>query len=268
MNQVDCPLISVIIPSYNYGRFIRQCIDNCLAQNVTKEIIVIDGGSTDGTVDFLRAYGNQIQWVSERDRGQSDAINKGVRLACGEVIAWLNADDFYPHSESLKIVADNFSGDPEVDIVFGDGKCVDVNGGTFRQVSAPQTLTWKDLLLGPGCCVFQPSLFFRRSLFSDAGGVDVNLYYAMDLDLWLRMLPLARKVVRVPQVLSCLRVHHDAKTFSGLRRSFDEAYVVKRKYRSRVKLTLHEHFRFMYGWMRINAYWLAVLLHLKKATPT
>src|SRR5689334_11566829 len=131
------PLVSIITPSLNQAAFIESAIDSVLTQDYPKiEYIVIDGGSTDGTLDILRRYGDRVRWLSEPDAGQSDAIDKGVRLTHGEILAWLNADDAYlPGAVSLAVAA--FAEDPARALVYGDAQDIDIHGhviGPSRQI--------------------------------------------------------------------------------------------------------------------------------------
>jgi glycosyltransferase involved in cell wall biosynthesis len=118
--------VSFVIPTLNQAAFIRRCLDRCLEQNLPDaEIIVRDGLSTDGTQDVLREYGERIRWVSEKDDGQSQAINRGIESACGEIIAWINSDDYYTGPGVLKRVLEVFDSDGALEIVYGDAGLVD-----------------------------------------------------------------------------------------------------------------------------------------------
>src|ERR1700688_4677266 len=111
--------LSFFIPTRNQARFIEQCIDGCLAQDIPDaEIVVIDGASTDDRRDILARYGDRIQWISQPDRGQSDAVTKGVRLARGELVAWINSDDYHVSPHAVRLLLSAFDDDPEVDIAY------------------------------------------------------------------------------------------------------------------------------------------------------
>src|SRR5262245_15882129 len=112
--------VSFVIPTRNQARFIRKCIDSCLAQRLADfEVVVVDGLSTDGTQEVLRSYGEKVRWISEKDSGQSDALNKSVKMARGEIIAWINSDDYYASDRALQQVVARFERSPAVDIVYG-----------------------------------------------------------------------------------------------------------------------------------------------------
>ncbi len=261
------PLFSFVIPTFGYGRFLRQCIDACLEQPVEKEVVVIDGGSTDETVEILKSYGTQVSWVSEPDRGQSHALNKGVRMARGSVIGWINSDDFYAAGKPLEPVARAFANDPTLDIVFTEGTLVDEQGASYMDVKSTHPITARELLLRPGNSLFQPTIFFRRALFEAVGGVDESLHYAMDLDLWLKMLPRARRTEHIPRVVACGRIHRRAKTQVALRETVLEFWRVKRRYRCEMPLSPWEQTRFLYGRLKPIAWWLAVRARLHKPKP-
>ena len=116
------PLVSVIVPSFNQAEFIKDTITSILVQDYDNiEVLVIDGGSNDGTVDILKEYGDSIKWISEPDNGQGDAINKGLQISKGEIIGWLNSDDFYIYRNVVRTVVDYFKNDSSIDILYGDG---------------------------------------------------------------------------------------------------------------------------------------------------
>jgi glycosyltransferase involved in cell wall biosynthesis len=204
------PLISIIIPSYNQAAFLEETIQSVLTQDyANREILVLDGGSTDGSVDIIRRYADKFRyWVSERDRGQSHAINKGFALASGDVLAWLNSDDTYL-SGALAAVATVFAKHPDVDLVYGNYLDTDAAGAPMRTHHVFSRLTVGALLFHD--YIGQPATFFRRRLLDRVGPVDESLHYHMDWDLWLRMWPAGRPR-HLPRVLATSRLHFEAKT--------------------------------------------------------
>ena len=220
--------LSVVTPSYNQGRFIRATIDSVLSQGIEDlEYWVIDGGSTDGTVDILRSYGDRIRWVSERDRGQSDAINKGLRRSGGEVVCWLNSDDvFLPGC--LRAVQEAFAADPRLDLAYGDGLLIDEAGAGLGRFPATEDFDlWR--LVNVWDYILQPSAFFRRSALERVGYLDEGLHYTLDWDLWIK-LALSGSVRRLPGDLACSREYGSTKTASGGWRRFREIVRLMRRH--------------------------------------
>ncbi len=257
--------MSFVIPTRNQARFVRRCIDSCLTQGIDgAEIIVRDGGSTDGTAEILASYGSAVRWVSQRDRGQSDAINQGVGVAQGEVIAWINSDDYYPDGAVLARVLDRFAGDDRLDIVHGDGLLVDVAERPFRRYRSRAVDHGRALWAHPTAIV-QPSLFFRRELFLAVGGLREDLHWAMDFDLWLRMFPAARQVDYLPEILSCVRLHADAKTYHGMLDQIREVGRLKRQHAARLHPDLRQRLGSICADVLLYVYWAAVRLGLRRA---
>lgn len=206
-------LVSIVTPSFNQGRFIERTIQSVLEQDYPHiEFIVMDGGSTDETLEILKKYGKRIKWFSEKDEGQSDAINKGIRMAKGDVVAWLNSDDYYLPG-IIKKVVEVFKKDPDITMVYGDGYRVDEFGEKQRPAGVePFFDLWKLIHLYD--FILQPSTFMRRDAIFSAGLVDSSLYYNLDWELWIRMAKTG-KVVYMPEKLSVARVYPLAKTQSG-----------------------------------------------------
>ena len=202
------PLVSIVIPSYNQAAYLEQTILSVLCQDYPgMEILVVDGGSGDGSVEIIRKYADRLSgWVSEKDRGQGDAINKGLARAKGEIFAWLNSDDFYlPQaiSSAVKIFMQN----PEAALVYSNMLAVDQNGQTLNLLRYSQ-YSLEDLLCFQ--IIGQPAVFFRREAYEEAGGLDVAFHYMLDHLLWIRIAHLG-KIVHAPQTWAAARFHPEAK---------------------------------------------------------
>lgn len=259
--------ISFVIPTRNQAGFLRQCIDSCLAQGVADhQILVLDGASTDDTVKILESYGNAITWRSQRDRGQSDAINQGVRLASGELVAWINSDDYYASQGAIRRLLDEFDRDASVDIAYGDGLRVNREGQLLGAFLSRPIQRAAEIVASPASFVMQPSLLFRRQLFLDVGGLDERLHYAMDYELWIRLFERARRTRYVPEAIACARYHDDAKSVNAMGAQIRELVAIKARYALRTELSLIDHARLQAGVASLGAYWLAVRLGIKRAT--
>ena len=173
------------------------------------EHIVVDGGSSDGSVDIIRRYAPHLRsWVSEPDRGQSHAINKGLAQATGDVLTWLNSDDTYLPG-ALDEVGRFFSANPGIDLVYGDYVYTDAAGQPMRRRHVFNTIAYESLLYHD--YLGQPAVFFRRGLFEKVGPLDESLHYCMDWDLFLRMWRVCHPR-HLPKVLAAYRLHPSAKT--------------------------------------------------------
>ena len=207
---MDLPFISVVTPSYNQARFLEETLTSVRTQDYPRtEHIVIDGGSTDGSVDIIRRHAPHLSyWVSEPDRGQSHAINKGFAQAHGDVLAYLNSDDTYLPG-ALHKVGEVFAQYPDVDLVYGDYVYTDVGGQPLRRRHVFASISYESLLYHD--YLGQPAVFFRRSLFERVGPLDESLHYCMDWDLFLRMWRVCRPR-HIPLVLATYRLDHAAKS--------------------------------------------------------
>jgi len=205
----DHPLVSIITPSFNKAPYIEETIQSVCNQTYTPiEHIVIDGGSTDGTLSILEKYPGTLIWKSEPDQGQSDAINKGWRMAHGDIIAFLNADDTYL-PDAVQIAVDHFLHHPETGMIYGDGILTDENGRFLANFTAGE-FNLENLIY----CrdnILQPAVFLRKSVFESIGELDVNLHLAMDLDYWIRI-GLRYPVAYIPQPLAVAKIYEDAKS--------------------------------------------------------
>jgi len=210
------PKISIITPSFNQGEFIRDTIESILAQNYPNlEHIVVDGGSTDNTVEILKSY-NHLDWTSEPDNGQTDALNRGLAKATGDIVTWLNSDDWYPPNV-LSRVAKEIENSP---VVMGACAITDKVGKVDYHVTNVER-TWFDLL--KYWCSYsiptQPSIFFSRKVLEsikrlDGTYLDEELYYCMDYDLWMRMWR-QFPAKQIPELFSYYRMYEDNKTGKG-----------------------------------------------------
>lgn len=204
------PRISVVTPSFNQATFLEETIRSVLLQGYPNlEYIVVDGGSTDGSIDIIRRYGPWLAcWISEPDAGQTDAIRKGVRQSSGEILAWLNSDDLYC-PDALKTVGAFLAVNPGIGLLYGDCEMIDEGGRAKGQFSVRQG----DLaeLLGENY-IPQPSAFCRRDAWEAVGGPDPALHYVMDYDLWIRQLLNGVRASYLPSVLSRFRYHAVSKS--------------------------------------------------------
>jgi len=204
------PKISIITPSYNQESFLERTILSVLNQNYPNlEYIIIDGGSTDGSVEIIKKYEKYLTyWVSEKDRGQSHALNKGFRKVTGEIIGWINSDDIYIPGNLLKI-GKIFKYDNNVDVVYGGLLVIDKNDNIIDMYWATKLIPKYMLIYGLD--IHQQSLFWRKNMFKKVGYLDEKLYMVMDLDFIFR-LSLEANLYRIKGYLGCLRRHGDTKT--------------------------------------------------------
>jgi glycosyltransferase involved in cell wall biosynthesis len=243
-------MISIVIPSYNQAAFVEETIRSVIAQDYPhREILVIDGGSTDGSVDIIRRYAEHFRcWVSEADRGQSHAINKGFALATGSILAWLNSDDTYLPG-ALSSVAEVFTRRPDVDLIYGNYVDTDAAGVTMRRHRIFPRLSYDALLFHD--YIGQPATFFRRELLDQVGPVDEGLHFHMDWDLWLRMWKVGHPC-HLPRVLATSRLHFEQKTNQqDSERYVEGTHLIQR---------CHTPQRFRRAW--VNSLWYRVMFYL------
>lgn len=203
--------ISVVTPSFNQGAFIGRTLASVAQQSYpAHEHLVFDGGSSDDTLNVLRAAGENVHWNSGPDGGQADAVNKGIQAASGDVIAWINSDDVYYPGAFAKVAA-AFAEDPMLDVVYGGADHIDVNDHPFE---AYPTTFWDPELLRHTCFICQPALFFRRRVVERVGLLDAGLRYCMDYNYWLRMADAGCKFAYLPEKLAGSRLYAENKTLS------------------------------------------------------
>ena len=223
--------ISIITVSFNQGEFIRDNIESVINQNYPNyEHIIIDGGSTDNTISILKEYPH-LNWVSEKDRGQSDGLNKGFKKATGDIIAWINSDDTLAPN-ALNVVADFFEKNPDKSVVTGNQIIIDRTGKELKVIPA-ESFTYDHLLNGVRTSVMQNSTFFRRSVLLTVGYLDESFHYTMDHELFIRIAQ-KYKSYTVNYNLACFRLWEDSKTSTSQLKFFKELIKVKKKYHARL----------------------------------
>ena len=217
---MTAPRISIVMPSLDQGPFVREAVESVLAQGAGVELLVQDGGSTDGTLAVLAAYEGRISSVSEKDRGQADALNRGFSRAGGEILGYLNSDDVLLPG-ALEAVAGAFASDPEALLVFGRAAYI----GEAGERVAPY-LTRPDAFerLHDACFVAQPAAFFRRRVWEELGPFDEALHHTMDYDYWLRFAERygAGRSRYLDRELAAARLHAAAKSVGAWDRGLEE----------------------------------------------
>jgi len=226
--------ISVITPSFNQAEFIERTIESVLSQkgDFDLQYIVMDGGSTDGTLEILKKYDGRIYWFSGEDAGQSDAVNKGIGRSTGEIIGWLNSDDIYLPGTLQKVTA-RFREDPGCQWLYGlcsmigdDDRVIRTRITAYKDRQC-RNFSYRNLLTEN--FISQPAVFFRKELFTRVGPLELNQHYAMDFDLWIRMARVADPVF-LNDCLASFRMHGNSKSMSNTRKMFYEQYKVHKKY--------------------------------------
>jgi glycosyltransferase involved in cell wall biosynthesis len=214
------PLVSIVTPSLNQAPFLEDAMRSVLEQDYPRiEYLVVDGGSTDGSIDIIRRHAARLAWwVSEKDDGQTDAINKGFSRARGEIFGWLNSDDTYV-AGAISQAVEAFAACPGCGLIYGDANYIDHAGRRIGKFPAAQT-DYRRLRQGY-VHIPQQASFFRADLWQAVAPLDPNLFFAMDYDLWLRI---ARRsqVKYLPEVWANFRLHSAAKTIADDNRCWPE----------------------------------------------
>jgi GT2 family glycosyltransferase len=202
------PLVSIVTPSFNQARYLEETLRSVLDQDYPNlEYIVVDGSSTDGSVEIIRKYTDRLTWwVSEQDSGQAEAINKGLSRVTGEIVAWLNSDDYYLPG-AIAAAVRVFEENPEVVLIYADMLAVDEHGETINALHYEQ-MDLEDLLCFQ--IIGQPAVFFRREALESAGELDPSYHFLLDHHLWLRI-ALQGRILHVNDTWAAARYHAEAK---------------------------------------------------------
>ena len=218
--QAEKPTVTIVTPSFNQAPYLEATIRSVLDQDYPRiEYIVMDGGSTDGSVEIIKKYADRLAfWTSEPDEGQTDAINKGFARAKGEIIAWLNSDDVYRPGAIAEAV-DFMQTHPDVGLVYGDADYIDEKGEIIGWFPAAET-DYKRLRRGY-VHIPQQAAFFRASVWRMVGPLDPSFYFAMDYDLWVRIAAVA-PIRYHPHTWAAFRLHGDAKSLASADRCWPE----------------------------------------------
>ena len=216
----NLPLVSIVTPSYNQAEYLEETIQSVLSQTYPNiEYILVDGASSDGSLEIIEKYESKLaRWISEKDKGQTDAINKGFALAKGEIIGWINSDDTLLTNAVEKAVT-YLQAHPQVGLVYGDANYIDEKSHVIGKFPAAQT----DLprLRRGYVHIPQQASFFRKALWDQVGPLDDSFYFAMDYDLWTRLAAVS-KLKYIPDTWASFRLHADAKTIAADDRCWPE----------------------------------------------
>ena len=245
------PKISVVTPSYNQGQFIEAAIRSVLLQGYPDlEYIMIDGGSTDNSLEIIKKYEPWLAyWVSEPDRGQSHAINKGIRHASGDILLWLNSDDLCLPDAFRRVVM-AFRSDPALRLVIGQARLIDRQGQVIGDLRSYFT-SWDEVVTNPTNSVRQISTFFSRSLFDELGLIDESLQIAMDTELLVRFTQFHAPLI-LDEYLTAYRTHPNAKTHSQIIKGYEESDRTRVKYFPNKKMASTYRRRSAANWLSLS----------------
>jgi glycosyltransferase involved in cell wall biosynthesis len=235
------PLVTMVMPSFNHARYLPAAIDSLLSQDYQPlEVIVVDGGSTDGTLDILRRYGDRLAWVSEPDKGMYDAVNKGWRQGRGEYLGYLNADDLLCPG-AVRHLAGHLTGHPETGLVYGDYFRIDQAGAVLERFYTSAQTT--DSLLRHGNSIFTGAMLLRREVLEGSGWLDATLKCSADYDFVIRASRQYR-LDHLPVPLAMFRIHTGSKSQYSQKEMWRESLAISSRYSGRRHWTLYSRYWF------------------------
>jgi glycosyltransferase involved in cell wall biosynthesis len=257
-----CPRISIVTPSYNQGQYIEETIRSVLLQGYPNlEYWVIDGGSTDKTLEILKKYEPYLFWMSERDRGQSDALNKGFRRATGRLIGWQNSDDFY-QPQAFFYAACKLKDCPQADAIYGKINFVDESGKFLQPYPVMTQVKSENMIPYSGVC--NHSVFYRERIFKENNYIDASLKHCMDQEFLLRLILKKYTFVFEPKIEANWRIHQEAKSAQQMDIWAEEAFALCKKVylnshlefalRQKAKESLHGICRDNFGKLRLSLF--------------
>jgi glycosyltransferase involved in cell wall biosynthesis len=271
LDGAEWPRISVITPSYNQGQFIEETIRSVLLQGYPNfEYIIIDGGSTDNSIEIIKKYENYLTyWVSEPDQGQSHAINKGFARATGQILNWLNSDDWFDKN-AFSLVANKLGGPSDVEVIYGD--CFLTNSqGKEHRIYTTHEFSVSDLILRN--FIGQPTVFFRKELWEKYGGINESLVFALDYELWLRWALENVSFKYIPEIKAYYRLHENSKSCNLIRTNQNESIAILvnlerlGKFPLELKPKLHHYLYSLCLWnyarLDFHQFWYVLIYYLK-----
>jgi len=231
MIMQELPLVTIVTPSYNQGQYIEETVLSVLNQDYPNiEYIVMDGGSTDQTLEILKKYEGYLTWFSEKDKGQTDAINKGIRLTKGEILAYLNSDDTYLPGAVTRAVRHLTFENPDSPFVYGEGYNINAERTIIERYP---TEPFDFRHLAETCFISQPTTFWKRDVIETIGLFDEKLNYAMDYDYWIRIAKHYGTLDYISDYLANSRMYQETKTMSKRFEAHEEILNVIRKHYGR-----------------------------------
>jgi len=266
---MNLPKITIVTPSYNQSSFLERTIKSVIIQNYARlEYIIFDGKSSDGSIDIIKKYERQLTyWISEPDKGQSDAINEGFKMSTGDWLCWVNSDDILLPN-ALSKVAEAIRTNPDIDIITGNIIYIDENDFILHCVRVPK-MRWFFYRFGVGW-FSAPAVFLKRELYEKVGGLDINLHYSMDIDLWHKFRVANAKIYHIKDYIGAFRVHSSSKTgprIIGIKKYFEhpETTLIRQKYLPSVSKNEVRFFRLLYKlWQILNLNYIKSWIDLQK----